>query len=544
MVVEVQDLTMLNQADVDLVESRLVQLLKELDPTVDLSTGVVRRLVVHLKAVLDTAAEKNIRTLEQSGSLKAIIQNPDIADEATVDRVLSNYRIVRSPGARATGSITVVIDQFVPTVIPEGSIFSINNIRFVATASYGVRTDPSLVTTPQDVLLVPVGVNQWGFTIPLTASDVGAAGNVPFGSTVVPAETIPNFVKAYAATDFTGGRDPETNQQLLDKLKTGLAVRAWTNRISAQAMITNQPAFAGVGAFSIIGFGDAEMLRDAHSIWPGHLGGRSDLYCRTAPLYQTMAVTLPASLVAKAGPLGTWQIGIGRDDIPAYYLIDKVLLPDQNLTDPGFPLISEIRTIDLTGYTDFQVDITDLIEGVYTRYQAAVVQFQDTVTDVSALPLATTRDYVVVARVMPLIAPMQDFVNGRDVRPPMGDVLVKAPIPCFCTASFTLNVATGNVVDTDKVRNDVATAVNALGFTGQLASSFIDQTLHQTVHGLVTVSAMSLAGTIRRPDGTSVVLGPSSVSLVVPNSPAFMTTGRTVVFFLKPEDITVTVVYV
>jgi len=545
MAIEVQDLTTLNQADVDQVESKLVQLLTELNPNIDLSTGVVRQLVVHLKAVLDTANQQTIKNLEQSGSLQAIIQNPNIADEDTVDRVLSNYRVVRNRGANATGKVTVVVNEFLPLAIPAGSIFTINNVEFQVMDSFGIRTDISQVTTPQDVLLEPVGINQWGFTIPLTAVNVGTTGNVSFGSTAVPQSTIPNFVKAFAAADFTGGRNPDTNQQLLDKLATGLAVRAWSNRVSIEALIRNQPDFDGLGAFSIIGFGDAEMLRDQHSIWPGHTGGRSDIYIRTAPLYQTMSVMLTATLIAKVGSLGTWQIGIGRDDIPAYYLIDKVLLPGQDPTGPGFAVTSETRSTDLTGYTDFQVDIASPIEGIYTRYQAATIQFNDTVTDATTLPLATTQDYVVVARVMPLIASIQDFINSRSVRPPMGDALVKAPIPCFCTAAFTLNVASGSfVVDTDQVKIDVANAVNNLGFNGQLASSLIDQTLHDTVPGLITVSGMSLSGTVRMPNGTNVTLGPSAVSLIAPSFPAFMTTGRTVIFFLKPEDITVNVIIV
>jgi hypothetical protein len=542
MPVQVQDLTTLDPNSVDQIESRLIQLIKELEPGVDLNVGVVRMLVLHLKSVLDAATKENVSLLEESGSLKAVTENPALQDNTTVDRVLSNFRLVRSPGIEAGGDVTIVLSALTPAVIVKNTIFIINGISFVANESYAARTSLALVTGPNDRLLMPIGGGQYVFTISVTASSVGSAGNVPAASAAVPDAVIPSFVQAYAAIDFTGGADPSTNEQLLNQLALGLAVRAWSNRVSIEALIKTQPSFVNVGPMSIIGFGDPEMIRDQHAIWPGSLGGRSDLYVRTTPLYQTRSVTLPGSLIAKVGPLGTWQIGISRDAIPGYYEIDKVLLPSMALTAPGFPVATEVRSIDLTGL-DFQADITLVKEGTYSRYQAAVITFDDTTTDATALPLATVQDYVVVAKAMPLLADVQDFLMTRQVRPPMGDALTRGPVPCFTTVSFTLNMASGSPsVDQNLVKTNVANAVNAQGFIGQLSASFIDQVLHATVPGLVTVSAMTLNGRVRKPDGANTLLGPSAVSLVIPTDYPNMTSGRTTVFFLNPSSITIVVV--
>jgi len=541
MPVEVQDLSTLNPAAVTALELSYIQMIGELNPGVNLQVGVVRLLVLHLKATLDTATQENITLLEQSGSLTNIIANPALQDTATVNRCIGNFRLVRNPGAQAQGSITIVLNTLAPVVIVAGSQFTINGVVFTSNLSYAARTSSMLVIGPNDVLITSLGSGQYGFTINATALLVGAAGNVPFGSAATPTVAIPYFTSAYASVDFTGGADQETNQQLVMALQGGLAAQAWMNRVTIEAMILNQAQFANIGPMSIIGFGDPEMLRDAHSIWPGHLGGRSDVYALTAPLYQTLTPTLTATLISKAGPVGTWQITIGRNDLPGYYKITGVLLPNEPLTDAGFPLASEVRSFDLTGLP-FTVDIVSFVEAVYSRYQTATITFVDTVTNVTSTPLFSTAPYVVVALAMPLLAPIQDYLMTRQIRPPMGDVLTKGPVPCFTIASFTLNMSpTAPTVNTAAVATLVANAVDALGFVGQLSGSVIDQVLHANIPGLISVTSMVLAGTIRNPDATTVALGPGTL-LTIPNTPAKMTTPNTTVFFLKASDVTITVV--
>lgn len=539
--VTVQDLMSLSQASVDAIEARLIQLIQELNPGVNLKVGVVRMLVLHLKSVLDAASEKNTSLIEQSGSLNAILANPDLQDQTLVDRVLGNYRVVRNPGAKAGGELTIVLSSLTPVIIVKGAVFTIDGLTFTSNESYAARTSSAMVTGPNDRLLTLTQTDKYSFPINVTASAIGVAGNIAAGTTATPASSIPAFVQAYTLTDFTGGADPDTNAAMVDRLKLGLAVKALSNRTTTEALIRDQAAFKGIGPMSIVGFGDAEMIRDQHSIWPGSLGGRNDIYTRTSPLYQTVTLTLTASLISKTAFLGTWQFGIGRDDAPGFYEVVKVLLPEMAFDADGFVPTSDVRSIDLTGL-DFQADIVAVKEGVYSRYQAAVLQFDDTTTDATSLPLGSTQDYQVVIRVMPLLADIQDFLMNREVRPTMSDVLVKAPLPVFTTASFTMNMLAGApTVDTALVATTVANAINALGFTGELAGSLIGQVLHQTFPGLLSVTSMVLTGRLRQPDGTETVLGPST-GLTIASDPANMIGEKTTVFFLAPSDITVTVV--
>lgn len=541
MPIQVEDLTTLDPTLVAQADAELTTLLQEYNPDIELRAGVFHDQLLHLKGILDAATQTNINRVRQSNSLQVVTEDPTLADTEIVDALLSNYNIVRNPGTQATGSVTIVISQLLATVIPAGSVYTINGLEFAPIETFAGRTSPSSVLTPNDILIIQTGPSEYAFSVPMTALVIGAASNVLRASQATPDTEPAMFVKAFAKSDFTGGTDADTNEQLISRLASGMAIEAWANRPSIEGLLRKQETFANIKNLSIVGFGDAEMLRDQHSIWPGSLGGRTDIYLRSQELYEHQVLVKTATLVAKVGPLGTWQVGIGLDDAPGFYLVDRVLLPSVDQSGAGFAVTSDVRSLDLISPTLPPPDLVDLTEGVYSRYQAAVVQFDDTVTDATALPLLSTQDYNLVMRVMPLVGEAQDFLNERTQRPPAGDALVKAPVPCFTVVSFTVNYdASTATPSTTAIQNAVASAVNNMGFTGTMASSLISQTLHDLLTNLVSVTSISMSGTIRRPDATNVAVGPSSQQLLVPSDPANLVTGRTVAFFLRPNDVTAT----
>lgn len=547
MAVTVIDLNDLSQASVDQFQAVLDQLVQEYQPLVDVTGGVFEDLLLHLKAILDAATQENIDLVRQSNSLLAVNENPALADPEILRLLLSNYNLSSNLGTKASGPVTFVLSQLIGTVIPRGAFFTIQGLSFQSPVTYGIRTSPAAVLSPTDVLITQIAPGQYIFTINLEAVLVGADGNVLRGLTVVPDQPPAAFVKAYVEEDFIGGTDPSTNQQLMTLLAAGMAIGAWSNRINIQSLITKQAAFANINPnnISIIGFGDPEMTRDQHAIWPGSQGGRSDLYLRSQPLYQNVSFTKTATLVAKVGPIGTWQFGINRDDASGFYRVTKVLFTNQDPNDPGFVPSSDVRGVNLSGIVG-PPDIVTATEGVYSRYQTAVIQFVDTVTDAIALVIGTsTQDYQVVTQVMPLIAEVQDFLLGRDVRPPMCDVEVKAAIPAFTTVTCTVNYDTNtDAPDVTDIQNVVASAVNGLIYPGTLAASFIDQVIHNNFTNVVSVIGFALTASIRRIDGSSQALGPSAVQIVIPSVNNLMQSGRTVVFFLEPANVNITLVAV
>jgi hypothetical protein len=423
-------------------------------------------------------------------------------------------------------------------------VFTINGVTYQPTRTYAGRTSSGNVVGPGDVLIQAAGAN-YSFAVSVLATAVGAAGNVKAGATATLNLSPPQFVKAYATADFTGGQDAETNAHLMTRQQSGLGAKAWGNRVTADAQIRNQ--FPSVTATSTVGFGDPEMLRDTHAVWPGHTGGRADVYARSSPTWVGVALAKTATLISVSGTQGTWQVTIARDDAPGYYEVDRVLLPSSDPTQAGFPASSDVRSYDLTpdATHSYFPDVTSSLESSYSRYQTAIVQFVDTVTNASALtPGVSTAAYTVICRTMPLIGQVQDFLGQRPNRPPMGDVLVRAAVPCYTTVSLTLNVLTGTVVSVPAVAAAIAAAVNATGFVGSVAGSLIFQVVHNLLGaGLVSVSNLSLTGRIRRPDGVSLYLN-GTTSLAFVDDPAHMTTAQTVAFLLNLADVSVTVVNV
>jgi len=494
--------------------------------------------------------------LRESSSLQAISQNPQLSDDTIVDVALSNFRITREPGTAASGTITIVLNALVPVVIPADNQFSSGGIIFTPGLAYAARLSADTATTATDRVLRPVGDGTYAFSIPVTAQDTGSAGMLRRGAGLTTLDPIPYFNRAFAESDFTGGFDPETNAEMIARLQSGLAAQAWSNRVTIDASIRAMPEFARILQMSIIGAGDAEMLRDKHTIMPIANFGRVDLYVRTQDLPLSQAIydpptssvpaptTKTATLIQKTAEGGIWQFSIGSADAPGFYQVDRVGPIQTAQDDAGYEVIGDVRGIDLN-YPGFVPDIVLPIEAVYSRYQAATIQFLDTDTPVANLvENESTAAYYVTVLGMPLIAELQDTVSGRSFGAPAGDALAKAPIPCFLTISFNINKRASVVVDQptiDGICISVAQLVNSLGFPGQLYASLISDLVQQQLPDGAYLGAIDMFGTIRRPDGSLRRIRSTEV-LVIPDEPSLMVTPRTVAFILDPLAVGVSVI--
>lgn len=540
MSITVQSYLDLDSAEVEAFRNSITALVQEYNPNADLKRGPVQDLFITPKAAMDAGTQENIDLIRRSNSLQEIAKDPSLADTDVVDRLLSNYGMTRKAAAKATGNVVIVLSQLVPVIIARSVTFTIDGQVFVPTQNYAGRTSSIAVTGAGDRLISAFGSNFY-FVITVTAQTAGSAGNVKTGASATLSAAPVGFSKAYVQSDFTGGIDAETNEQLLARQRSGLASKTWSNRASIEAMIREQ--FPALVSLSIIGFGDSEMLRDQHQLWPGSLGGRSDIYVRPSLRWQTASMTKTATLISIDGTLGTWQIGVERDDAPGFYQIDKVLLPSQDLSAGGFSLDYDERAVDLSvdDSHSYIPDIATVAEGTYTAFQTATVRFVDTSSDATGKTLGETADYVVVFRFLQDVGDIQTWLGNRDRRPPLGDVLVKAAIPCFTVVGFSVSVRSGTTVDTAAVRAAVAAAVNNLGFSGQLAASTISQAVYSAIgSGVNSVGGFSLTGRIRRLDGSIASLSDPAV-ITIPDDPANGVTSRTVVFFLEPTDVLVTV---
>lgn len=540
----IPDINVLDQAEVRNNHQLLTSIVQESHPEVDVKQGALYNLLFYLSAILTTSNQLMAKRVRQSVSLAAINANAALATDAIVDNLLSNFGLTRLPGVQASGPVQILLSSPVVVTIPKGAVFTAGSQTFVADASYTSRLSQTAVLASTDRLVTTLSPSSYAFTINVIAQNVGSAGNVQRGTRMVPTiPPSPYFTQALVLTDFSNGADRETNAQLMTRLSSGAGLKAWSNRMTIDAMIRNQPAFGRILGTSLIGFGDIEMVRDQHSLWPGSMGGRADLYVRSQERVATTVLNKTATYIGLSGGNGLWQFSFGRDEVPGFYEIDKITKPGLIDIASTFAIQTETRGYDLTNVPAVVPDITTATEAQYSRYATGTFQFIDTATATTGLIAnLSTAQYDVSVRYMPLVDQIQDYIKQRTVTGPAGDVLVKAPIPVFTMISFSVELRTGMTSPSiPAIQDAVAAAVNRLAFGNKLTAAVISTAVTPLLPAGAGLSQIAMSGRVRHSDNSITNVIANDV-LTIPTDPAKpMTSPRTTAYLLSPADVTVTV---
>lgn len=538
MALKLSSIDELDPALVASTQAELSQLLQEKYPELELSRGVIHDVVAFLAGGISGAVNQTeVNRVLQSRSLLAIQQNPELADPELVDHILSNYLTTRRTGTRARGNITIVVEGDATVVVAAGLLFAASGVNFRTDSPITARPPGAAVTLPTDRVLEPRGDGTFEFSVPATAEDVGEQANIRINTKLTPSPVPPRFVTAFASEDFIGGTATETNSQLLARMQAGLPAKVTAGRLNIEALIKDQPQFADIKNLSIVGFGDAEMTRDQHSIFPISSGGRIDIYSQSAGTPQTVVLRKTATLMEIRGTTRSiWQLAISRDDAPGFYEIDAIRRPSDPTDIAGFEVISDTRHFDLTDL-DWAPDILDATEAAYTRYQTAVIRFVDNLSVTDDLTVGDTAEFQVAVSAQPLLGAIQDFLAAPDHRHLSSDVLVKGAVPCFLSINCDIvKDVTESAPNLDQIRTAIADHVNNLRFPGTLYASQLTDVIHNYLFGSQAVGAIDMHGRIRRPDGQHIVIRDPQ-ALELPDSPSTLVTPKTTVFILYPESI-------
>jgi len=537
---EVPALNALNAEDVQQLLDRLAAQLQELNPELDLKRGVFKDTLVYYHAVLEAAIRTNLQRYQSARSLQQIQADPTLADEEVVNEVLSNWGVNRKLGTKATGPVTIELDAARSVTVPNGMTFEANGQSYTSTATFISRTSANQVSSDTDRLLVQLSNGNWAFTITVEAVDVGAEAKLNAGDLIVPDRSIAGYVTSYATSTFTDGTNTETNSQLLEELQLGIAAKALSNRTNMRAYLRSIPEFESVTNQSIVGYGDPEMLRDQHTIFPISFGGRVDWYIRGQEALQRLAHTVVATCVSVSSATSVWQFSLDKNVSPGFYEVSRIRRQvDANLNS-GFEIILDQRGNDLTG-NDFIPDIINVTEGAYTAYQTTTIRFTDTATPTTGLVVGATASYVCDITGTPLIKEIQALVSSRDIRSYAADALIKAPVPCFVQVNLVINKAAGDAEpDLNGIRNAIVAVINQTDFIGRLDGSRIVDAIHNFLQDNLSVTDLDIFGRIRNPDGTVQYLRDSD-TIVIPEQPAKMVTAKTVQFYAEAANVTVSV---
>lgn len=534
----------LDALDATLVTSAInevVQRIQEDNPTLDVSRGVFYELLIYYHSLLATRQDTLINDYRRARSLLALEQDPDLADTDLVNDVLSNFRLDRKAGTLARGTIAIILSDDITVTFGRGSIFEARGLQYTTTEVYTAKAQAAQINTTTDRLITATADGRFMFTLEVEAVAEGANYNLDKGTLIVPSSPPPTYVTSYATIDFTSGIAAETNTEVLTRLQEGISAQTLSNRVNMAAFLRGIEAYSRVIGMSIIGYGDAEMLRDKHSIFPVAYGGRVDWYVRSENLPTTVQLTRTATRLAEDNNTApVWQIALDRDAAPGFYEVRAVRPKGTSSISGTLPILSDTRSYDLTT-TDFVPDITSAEEAAYSRYQTAILKFRDTTQSISAYSFGATLEYDVDVTYMPLIADIQTTVSSRDVRHYGADCLVKAPIPCFVQISFIIYKQSNEATpDTASIQLAVSTTINAIGFVGRIYASRIQDAIHGYLASNSSVGSIDIFGRIRYPDGTTqYIRGPEMIQ--VPSDTAKMVSHRTVQFFCRPEDVFVNI---
>lgn len=543
MALQITNLSELDTARTAELLALFTQLVQEKYPNIELSRGVFHDLVLYFNSVLNAAVQENISRVLQSNSLLNLVENPAIATDELVDKVLANYNLTRYTGAIATGDAVVITRQLATTIISETTALSANGVTFQPTQTFTGILPGTAATSPGDRTLIPTGDGTYAFTISLRALNIGASGNIKRGTLLIPNSSPSNVIRIFAAADFTSGADSLTNEEYIAELPNGLSAKTIGGRRAISATIKAQEEFKNIRHISVVGFGDPEQKRDQHSLIPISGGGRVDLYAQTANTAQKVENFLTAVYVGPAdadSAAGTvWQIIVPKDVTPGFYDVYRVAKIDDE-TNAGYALTTYERGYNFNGL-DYAPDIINMTEAEFTRYKTAVFRFVD--TDVPAtddlVPGQTSATYSVTLRAMPLISSLQDFMSSRDIRSASSDIVVKAAVPCFTTVDFKI-LKKANEPDPDiaAIKSEIVKAISDIGFGGNLNASTISTAAHKHLVGSQSVDKIDMFGRIIRPDGKTVYVRDFS-KLVIPNDPERLVSPKTTVFLTGVDDISI-----
>lgn len=533
----------LKTLDADLVQQNhalLRQLMQELNPNIDVLRGVLDDHLNYLGAILDTAVETNVSLSERSRSLLEITKSPALADDEIVDSVLSNFRITRKTGTKASGNVTIVVSKLSSVTIAKNTTLTANGLQFRTTNAFVAKTTVNNVIEETDRLLTPTVNGNYSFIVDVEALAEGQESRLAKDTTLTLSSPPLNFVEAYVTSDFQEGEDPETNEELLARLDEGVTSAVMAGRASMLATITSFSEFSRIVSSSIIGMGQPEMLRDKHWIFPIGGGGRVDWYIRPQQQANLTAVTVEATLIEKTNDgKGIWQFSLTRTQAPGFYDIVQIVPTTDEYTGT-YEITEDIRGFDISEsetLPSFIPDIETASEAAYSRYQTATIKFRDIDRSTADLDVGDKADYIATLRGFPLIAEIQDKVNLYTIHHPAGDVLVKAPIPCFVQLSFTIQRLEGTEEpDIDTIKNELAAVINLYGFKGKLPASVLTDKIHNYLAENQYCSAIDMHGTIRTPAGEKIKIR-STELLEIPNLPEDLVTPRTVCFITSPSDI-------
>jgi hypothetical protein len=497
----------------------LSQLVQEQNPSIEVTRGPFYDRVLYYSAIFATQNQQRVAEAMRPLRLGKLMKEADSAPHELIDAVAANWRVTRVKGGYATGLVTILFPRATSVSIPSGTVFRNGTNTYVTKDTFIARTQGGTAMLKNDRVLRQTREG-WAITVPVVSRHIGSAANIAKGSVFQTENLSVTIRRAYAESNFTGGADVETNQQVMNRLHQGVTMPTLSHRPGIEAVAR---AALPDCAYSIIGFGDPEMLRDRRNSWPGSTGGHVDLYVMPTGQKQVWSFTVPG--VPSEEP-GVWILDLPRYNAAGVY---EVVGVHDSAGDPC--MITKEKRGSTVHDFETHIDVRGG-EGVFSATQTIQLHV------VSA---RNRGGFTVDVCGVRGLSDVQRAVTNRDIANPAGDVLAYAATPCDVSVYIEIQQRLDHTdIDYAGMRALVVDSLHGTGFTGQLEAMKFMPAVTRMLGRNNVVRSITVGGKLKNP-WDSLVLPPGN-ALVIPELPLSRTTPRTVGFYLAPEDVHIEVV--
>jgi hypothetical protein len=472
------------QATFDQAEATVISLLRSAYPALDLRRGtVLREILVRPASAFYALEDDRYNQLRLTRSLTSIAQNPDAATADDVNHILANFNITTRVGSTAHGTALIKVRYDRSYYIPSTFVLEASGgIQYRVEQAYTVSSDSN--ASIDSLPLYGPGADQaYYFMLPVVALVAGEDSDITAGTALDATVAFDGFITAEAYTDFLGGTDAETVDELIARLPAAISNRSLDSRRAIEAILRSPDGgnFDGVlQALSVQGYGDAGQLRDKHNASGVATGGKVDIYVRTFQRPATTVLRKTGTLIAP----NTYQFTLSRDEAPGFYAIrmvtDADVVASPVLDFENLPVVGSYDIVDARSTSGLTASIHDidmanaLVETAGTIYQTSTITVNHVSTGGGA-----THDFRVEIYVAPALAQIQDYVDEDTVRNVKADHLIRCPFLCLVGVRATVVAAPGAELNISAMQIAVADYINSRSFVTELTESEIIGVLHQ-----------------------------------------------------------------
>jgi hypothetical protein len=496
----------------------------------DIETGpgsVISELLIKLAATVHNQQYNYISSLSQANTISEALSSTEDTFLPTIDMLASNYNTVRSSGIKAKGKLKVTVANSYGIGIYQGTEFIQSSLGLSYFPVQNFTATPGVITT-SDQLPLREDNGLYFFIMDVEAENPGVEYQISSGTVLAIKNTtdIVGFVKAEAYGNFSTGKSPETDKELIAKFKANLGSTRFESAIGIANRFSRE--FPGFQYLSVCGANDDEMKRSKQNALGLSTFGKADVYVRSSLGPEVKFFEKEAR---KTGP-NTWEMLISNTDVPGFYQIKSItpVIPDVNV---GGTLVFKLPEFDYAIYPgERNNEITNRIDARFTKYQTAKVTFN--YSDTQGLAVDEKAVFNVQVTYQPNILEMQNMLLRDDYRIACADYLVKAVVPCM--VSLKINIIKKRPTDNyeslnlQQLKKDLFKYINTIPIGQELQASNLIDICHNYDIRRVDLP-IEMRGVIFSPDGSVIELEGDD-TLTIPFELSRGVTSKTTAFFI------------